>query len=59
MSITDSTEISCKSSLVNDCSPTKQEEAKAYITKADRLEDYRSALQKCAEMDMDFREKIV
>lgn len=63
MSITDSadiysTNISCKSLWVNDCSPKKQEEAKAYITKADRLEDYRSALQKFAEMDVDLREKI-
>ena len=63
MSITDSTDIystniSCKSSWVNDCSPKKQEEAKAYITKADRLEDYRSALQKFAEMDVDLREKV-
>lgn len=62
MSITDNTEInteiSCKSLWVNDCSPKKQEEARAYITKADRLEDYRSALQKFAEMDIDLREKI-
>lgn len=63
MSTTDSadiysTNISCKSLWVNDCSPKKQEEAKAYITKADRLEDYRSALQKFAEMDIDLREKI-
>lgn len=62
MSITDNTEInteiSCKSLWVNDCSPKKQEEARAYITKADRLEDYRIALQKFAEMDIDLREKI-
>lgn len=63
MSITDSTDIystnvSCKSVWVNDCSPKKQEEARAYMTKADRLEDYRSALQKFAEMDIDLREKI-
>jgi hypothetical protein len=62
MSATDSaeinTEISCKSLWVNDCSPKKQEEARAYITKADRLEDYRIALQKFAEMDIDLREKI-
>jgi len=62
MSITDSTEInteiSCKSLWVNDCSPKKQEEARAYITKADRLEDYRIALQKFAEMDVDLREKV-
>lgn len=62
MSITDNTEInteiSCKSLWVNDCSPKKQEEARAYITKADRLEDYRIALQKFAEMDVDLREKI-
>ena len=62
MSITDNTEInteiSCKSLWVNDCSPKKQEEARAYMTKADRLEDYRSALQKFAEMDVDLREKV-
>ena len=62
MSTTDNTEInteiSCKSLWVNDCSPKKQEEAKAYITKADRLEDYRIALQKFAEMDVDLREKV-
>lgn len=62
MSATDNTEInteiSCKSLWVNDCSPKKQEEARAYITKADRLEDYRIALQKFAEMDVDLREKV-
>jgi len=62
MSATDNTEInteiSCKSLWVNDCSPKKQEEARVYITKADRLEDYRIALQKFAEMDIDLREKI-
>ncbi len=62
MSTTDNTEInteiSCKNLWVNDCSPKKQEEARAYITKADRLEDYRIALQKFAEMDIDLREKI-
>ena len=63
MSTTDSadiysTNISCKSLWVNDCSPKKQEEARVYITKADRLEDYRIALQKFAEMDVDLREKV-
>lgn len=62
MSTTDNTEInteiSCKSLWVNDCSPKKQEEARAYTTKADRLEDYCIALQKFAEMDVDLREKV-
>lgn len=54
MSITDSTKIA----WVNGSSPKKQEEVRAYMTKTDRLEDYRIALQKFAEMDVDLREKV-